>query len=152
LGIFDSSEEHPQSKVRRYIITGVAAVVIAFILVWYWPGDLRFYKEKRTIRNFMNAVVSGNMEVADQIWKPSPTYSFKDFLEDWGTNGYYGPIKSYKLGSAQGVKNGPSAAIVVEVSPFQPFPGDDNDPKSNKTQKIVLWVDPKDESISFPPY
>lgn len=152
MGIFDSSEEHPASKVRRYIITGIAALVIAFLLAWYWPGDLRFYKEKRTIRSFMNAVVGGNMEEADQIWKPVPTYSFKDFLEDWGPNGYYGTIKSYKIGSAQGVKNGPSAAIVVEVSPYQPFPSDDNDPKSNKTQKIVLWVDPKDESISFPPY
>jgi hypothetical protein len=152
VGIFDSSEEHPASKVRRYIITGIAAAVIAFLLLWYWPGDLRFYKEKRTIRNFMNAVVSGNMESADEIWKPSPTYSFKDFLEDWGPNGYYGTIKSYKIGSAQGVKNGPSAAIVVDVSPYSPFPNDDRDPKSNKTQKIVLWVDPKDESISFPPY
>lgn len=152
MGIFDSSEEQPAAKVRRYVITVIAAIVIAFLLSWYWPGDLRFYKEKSTIRHFMNAIVAGNMEEADQIWKPGPSYSFKDFLEDWGPNGYYGTIKSYKLGSAQGVKNGNSAVIVVEASPFQPFPTDDKDPKQNKTQKIVLWVDPKDQSISFPPY
>ncbi|HUJ30594.1 MAG TPA: hypothetical protein VLY23_04895 [Candidatus Acidoferrum sp.] len=152
MGLFDSTEEHPPAKVRRYVITGVASAVIAFLLIWYWPGDLRFYKEKSTVRHFVNAVVAGNMQEAYQIWKPSPTYSFKDFLEDWGPNGYYGTIKSYRIGSAQGVKNGPSAAIIVEVSPYQPFPSGENDPKANKTQKIVLWVDPRDRSISFPPY
>lgn len=100
----------------------------------------------------MDALVAGNMEEAYRTWKPSPTYAMKDFLEDWGPNGYYGPIKSYKIESTEGVKNGSSAAIVVAVSPYQPFPEDNDEAKQNKTQKITLWVDPKDESISFPPY
>jgi len=151
VSIFDTSEEHPPAKIRRYIITVVAFFVVAFLFVWYWLG-LRYYKEKGTIRQFMNAVVAGDMRGADRIWKPSPQYSFNDFLEDWGPNGYYGTIRSYKLGGVQGVKNGPSVAVVVEVSPFATFPSKGDEVKENKIQKIVLWVDPKDQSITFPPY
>lgn len=151
MGIFDSTEEHPPAKLRRYIITAIAFAVAVFLFLWY-PMGLRFHKERSTVRHFMDALVAGKMDEAYRIWKPSPTYAMKDFLEDWGPNGYYGPIKSYKIESTEGVKNGSSVAIVVAVSPYQPFPGDNEEAKQNKTQKITLWVDPKDESISFPPY
>jgi len=152
VGLFDSTDEHPPAKIRRYIITGVAAIVIAFLLLWYWPGNLRFFKERRTVGHLMNAVVTGNLQEAYRIWKPSPSYEFKDFLEDWGPGGYYGPIKSYEIESTESVRNSSSAAIVVAVSPYQPFPKDNDEAEQSKTQKITLWVDPKDESISFPPY
>ncbi len=152
MGLFDSTDEHPPAKIRRYIITGVAALVIAFLLLWYWPGNLRFFKERRTVDHLMNAVVTGNLQEAYRIWKPSPSYEFKDFLEDWGPGGYYGPIKSYEIESTESVRNSSSAAIVVAVSPYKPFPKDNDEAEQSKTQKITLWVDPKDESISFPPY
>jgi hypothetical protein len=152
VGLFDSTEEHPPSKIRRYIITAVAALVLAFLFLWYWPGNLRFYKERRTVDHFMSAVVAGNLQEAYRIWKPSPSYEFKDFLEDWGPHGYYGPMKTYELESTDSIKNSSSAAVVVAVSPDQPFPGDNDQAKQTRTQRITLWVDPKDQSISFPPY
>ncbi|HKS68311.1 MAG TPA: hypothetical protein VJR26_13810 [Candidatus Acidoferrales bacterium] len=152
MGLFDSTDEHPPDRIRRYIITGVAAVVLAFLFLWYWPGNLRFYAERRTVDHFMTAVVAGNLQEAYRIWKPSPSYEFKDFLEDWGPGGYYGPIKSYRIESTQSVRNAPSAAIVVAVSPYSPFPKDSDEAEQSKTQKVTLWVEPKDESISFPPY
>jgi hypothetical protein len=151
VSIFDSTEEHPPAKLRRYIITAVAFVIAVFLFLWY-PMGLRFHKERSTVRQFMNALVAGHTDEAYRIWKPSPTYELKDFLEDWGQNGYYGPIKSYKIESNEGVKNGSSAAIAVAVSPYQPFPDENDEAKQSKTQRITLWVDPKDESISFPPY
>jgi hypothetical protein len=151
VGLFDATEEHPPSKARRYIITAVAFALLVFLFLWF-PMGLRFFRERGTIRHFMDAVVTSNLQQAYRIWKPSPSYEFKDFLEDWGPNGYYGPIKSYEIESTQGVKNSSSAAIVIAVSPYQPFPKDDDEAKQAKTQKITLWVDPRDASISFPPY
>lgn len=152
MGLFDSTDEHPPSKVRRYIITAVAALVFTFIFVWYWPGDLRFHKERGVIDHFMHAVVAGNLQEAYKIWKPSSSYEYKDFLEDWGPHGYYGTIRSFKIDSTQGVDKSTSAAIVVDLSPYTPFPSEHDEAKQANTQKVTLWVDPKDDSISFPPY
>jgi hypothetical protein len=152
VGIFDSTEEHPPAKIRRYIITGVAFVLLVAGACWYL---LRFHTEKNTVRHFMNAVAAGQFEQAYKIWQPSPTYSFKDFMEDWGPNGYYGPVKSYHIDGAQIVKRGNQTAsgvvVIVYVSPFDQFPANDDVIKQNKVQKVDLWVEFNDQSISFQP-
>ena len=101
----------------------------------------------------MNAVVAGNMQQAYQIWKPSPSYTFKDFQDDWGPNGYYGPVKSFQRDEDRTICAGASGVeIKIELSPYQPFPEDNEMLKQSKTKEVTLWVQLKDESISFPPY
>lgn len=152
MGLLDSTEEHPSHKLRRYIISGLAFVALVAAFCWY---SFRFHAEKNTVRHFFNTVAAGNMEEAYRIWKPSETYSFKDFLEDWGTKSYYGPVKSYRIEDAQEIKRGskPSSGVVVtvEVSPFQPFPASGDDAKQSKVKEVHLWVEFKDHSISFAP-
>lgn len=149
MGIFDSTEEHPPSKIRRYIITAIAAIVLLTGILWYL---LRFHAEKVTVHHFMDAVVAGDMQNGYKTWKPSPSYSFKDFVDDWGPNGYYGPIKSYRIEDAEHLRNGSAAVVIVEVSPDQPFPEENDAAKQNKVKEIRLWVDLNNQSISFPPF
>lgn len=149
MGLFDSTDEHPPSKIRRYIITVVAGLLIIGGGVWWFS---RFHTEKHTIRAFMNAVVAGNLQEAYKIWKPEPSYSFKDFQDDWGESGYYGPIRSYMIRDADRLHDSSAADVIVEVSPYSPFPDDHDVAKQAKTKEIKLWVQFKDQSISFPPF
>jgi hypothetical protein len=149
LALFDTVEEHPHAKARRRVI--LAIVLVAFIaaaLGWV----LRYHKERVTILHFMTAVISGNMQQAYQVWKPSPSYTFKDFQDDWGTNGYYGPVKSFRIKDTDSPKASSAVAIKIELSPYQPFPADNDMAKQSKTKEVVLWVELKDQSISFPPF
>jgi len=120
VGLLDSDSEEPKSKARRYVITGLAFVLLVTAGVWYL---VRFYPEKKAAEHFFNALVVGDTQLAYQIWKPQGgSYSYSDFLDDWGPSGYYGPIKSYRIESAQAPPRGGSGVIVVaEVSPFEPF-------------------------------
>ena len=45
----------------------------------------------------MNAVVAGDTQQAYQIWHPHPSFTYQDFIGFWGPNGYYSPIKSYRI-------------------------------------------------------
>lgn len=149
MGLLDSTEEHPHSRLRRYLITTVVFILLVAGGLWYM---LRYHQEKATVRHFLDTVVAGNMERAYQLWKPQPAYSFKDFLEDWGPNGYYGPVKSYHFEDAERPKGGSSGVIVVfEVSPYQPFPDNNDSVKQNKTKEVRVWVEFKDQSMSYPP-
>jgi len=148
VGLFTTIEEKPPSKIRRYLITAGAFILIGSGTLWYL---LRFHTEKVTIHHFMTAVTAGNMQQAYQIWKPSQSYTMKDFLEDWGDQGYYGPVKSYTVERPDNVKDGEAAAITIDISPYQPYPHDDP-VKESKNKKVTLWVQFKDQSISFPPY
>jgi hypothetical protein len=149
LTLFDNSSEEPHSKRLRYAVTAVAFVILMTFGVWFF--FLRFLGEKRTVLRFMDAVVAGNYQQAYQIWKPHGTYPYQDFLADWSTKGYYGPIGSFRIESASPPRNGGSGVIVViETSPFQPFPVD-QDPKSGRNREVSIWVERSDNSLSFPP-
>lgn len=146
--IFDAPPIKPPWKYRRPAIAVAAAVVIAAIV---FAVLLRFHAERDTVRRFMNAVADGNFQHAYQVWKPSPSYTYQDFIQDWGPNGYYGPVKSYRLDNHLTQKQGTVVRITVEVSPYRPFPTDDDPIKEAKTKQLQLYVNFKDESISFPP-
>lgn len=152
MALFDGTEEHPPSKIRRYIITGLTFVILVVLGCWYL---LRFHQETTTVKNFLNTVASGNFDLAYQMWKPAPSFSFKDFMEDWGPNSYYGPVKSFHIENAEEMKHGsdsPSGVIVtVEVSPYDTFPSRDDAAKENKIKEVRLWVQFKDQSLGYPP-
>ncbi len=150
MGLLDSDSEEPKSKARRYVITGLAFVLLVTAGVWYL---VRFYPEKKAAEHFFNALVAGDTQLAYQIWKPQgSSYSYTDFLDDWGPSGYYGPIKSYRIESAQAPPRGGSGVIVVaEVSPFEPFPAGNDVTQNRRTKEVRIWVETKDNSLSFPP-
>jgi hypothetical protein len=147
--LFDAVEQKPPSKARRYVITVLVLILLLAGSLWWM---LRFHAEKVTILHFMNAVIAGNLQQAYQIWKPSPSYSFNDFTQDWGPSGYYGPIKSFHLEKTEHHPGASGVVIKLELSPFQPFPEENDMVKQNKTKEVALWVELKDESISYPPY
>lgn len=148
MAIFDAVEQKPPSKVRRYLISGLALVLILAATLWWM---LRFHTEKVTIHHFMNAVVAGNLQEAYKIWKPSQSYSFRDFTDDWGPNGYYGPVKSFRMERPSRPHGGSAVAIKLELSPYDKFPDDNDMVKQNKTKEVTLWVEFSDQSISYPP-
>lgn len=139
----------PSHKARNLTYTVAALALIAAVALWYL---LRFYPEKRVVQHFFDALVAGDMTKAYDIWKPSPSYRMQDFLADWGPQGYYGPVKSYKTMGAQ-APHGQSTSVVVEVaiSPFSPMPDPSDPERSRKTRVVNLWVNSESKSLSFPP-
>ena len=150
MGLLDSSEE-PKSKLLRYAVTGVAFVILVTFGAWYGWYLFFFMPERHTTEHFMNAVVAGDLQLAYQIWKPHGTsYSFQEFTADWGPTGYYSPLKSYRIETAEQPRDGSGVIVVVEISPVASFPAA-NDPLSGRNREVSLWVERSDQSLSFPP-
>jgi hypothetical protein len=149
VGLLDTKPEEPRSKRLLFAVGGVALVLLAGFLVWLLV--LRFRTETGTVERFLNAVVAKNFQQGYRIWNPNGTsYTYQDFLGDFGTQGYYGPIESYHIVSATAPSNSNAVAIVAEVSPYRPFPAQ-ADPKSGRDKQITLWVDRINHALSFPP-
>ena len=53
MAIFDTSQEHPPDKVRRYIITTIVFIALVVGFAWYL---LRFHTEVRTAKHFLDTV------------------------------------------------------------------------------------------------
>jgi hypothetical protein len=149
MGILDAGAEEPKSKALRYVISGVALVLLIAAGLWY---VLRYTPEKHTVEHFMDAVIAGNQQQAYQIWHPHPGFSMDDFVSFWGPKGYYSPIKSYRLESAEVPPKGGSGVVVtIEISGYDPFPKPEDTIKFAQNREVQLWVERSDQSLSFPP-
>jgi hypothetical protein len=138
------------SNKKRHLAIAVGAIVlIALTVLWY---SFRFYPEQKAAQHFFDALVAGDMNGAYKLWKAGPSYRIQDFMADWGPYGYYGPVKSYKIGRVHS-PDGPSDNVVVEaaVSPFSPWPDPRDEEKSRRTRSVTIWVNSNDKSLSFPP-
>jgi hypothetical protein len=134
-------------KSRAMAFTIAALAVVAIVLLWY---TFRYYPEKKAAGRFFDALVVGDTAKAYELWKPGPSYMMKDFLADWGPQGYYGPVKSYKIVRAKAPSGSNAVAVFVEVSPFSPMPDASDTEKSRKTKVVEVWVLASDKSFSFP--
>ena len=135
-------------KSRAMAFTVAAVSLVAIVVLWF---VFRYYPEKRAAERFFAALTAGNTQLAYQLWKPAPSYSMKDFLADWGPDGYYGPVKSYEIVRTCAPHGSNTVNVSVEVSPFSPMPQPGDDEKSRKTKTVDVWVVTSDKSLSFPP-
>lgn len=146
MSLLDPPADKPD-KSRAMAFTIAALAVLAIVALYF---TFRYYPEKRAAERFLDALVAGDTAKAYQLWKPGPTYAMKDFLADWGPDGYYGPAKSYKILNAQAPKGSNAVAITIEVSPFLPMPDASDTEKSRRTKVVEIWVLTADKSLSFP--
>lgn len=136
------------NKSRPFVFAASAIVIIAIVALWW---AFRFYPEKRAAEHFFNALVAGDTTTAYQLWKPGESYKMQDFLADWGANGYYGPVKSYRIMREDSPLGSNAVQVTVAISPFAPMPDASDGNKSRKTRVVGIWVVSKDKSLTFPP-
>jgi hypothetical protein len=147
MSLLDPPADKPE-KSRAMAFTVAALLLVAVVALWF---TFRYYPEKKAAEHFFDALVAGDTEKAYQLWKPSSNYAMKDFLADWGPQGYYGPVKSYEIAHAKAPRGSSSVAVTVKLSPYLPMPDISDTEKSRKTRVIEVWILPSDKSFSFPP-
>lgn len=135
-------------KSRAMAFTVAAVSVALLVVLWF---AFRYYPEKKAADHFFTALAEGNTDLAYKLWKPAPSYSLKDFLADWGPEGYYGPVKSYEILKTCAPHSSNAVDVSVAVSPFSPMPQPGDEEKSRKTKVVSVWVVTSDKSLSFPP-
>jgi len=145
--LFDRDSEEPRSKLRRYLITALALVLLLAATAWYL---LRFHREKETVATFMEALARGDTAAAYRMWSKRGSYTYQDFLSDW-TAGDYGPVRSYHIVTAQQRPGASGVIVVVETSPDSPFPQPGEREKLRRVKEVKIWVERTDQSLSFPP-
>jgi len=124
-----------RARRRRNVLLGAAAVLILAIAVYLcWP----YYMARRTVNQFMDALVRKNYQMAYAIWKPDPkSYPMDYFMQDWGPSSRWGIIKSYQVLDVLQPPGGNASGMVILVR----INGIHDDAR--------LWVENKTHEMSF---
>jgi len=123
--------------------------VVLLVLIGTTVSSLLFYLLKNhhqegVVKSFLTAVRSGDLKTAYRVWgcsdqKPCSGYEYDKFLSDWGpqsTASAGAPdLKALSLADSESCNSG--VLLTVEVN-------------ANRVEK--LWVDKREDTISFSPY
>ena len=131
--LLDATPPKPPRKVGRYILIALAIIIV--VGAGYFA--LRNFPEERAISRFLTALQQGNYQEAYRLWQPSPTYTYNDFLHNWGEHGDYGKIRSFKI---LGSRSKGSATVIVTVT------------VNDQEPPIDLVVDRKTKGLAYSPF
>ncbi|HVB35134.1 MAG TPA: hypothetical protein VNJ52_12285 [Patescibacteria group bacterium] len=137
-----------RSKTFKFAIGLIVTAIVLASLYWFF---LRFHSEDATVNQFLSEVAAGNLQGAYKMWETESNYGYKDFLQDWGPSGYYGPVRSFQIVNNIEPSGGSGVIIIVHLSPFPQFPSENDIAKSQRTKEVRLWVQFSDHSISYAP-
>ena len=113
-------------------------VSIALVLIFIGGLAYKFanFQEERRTKQFIEAVKTGRFDAAYQNWDADARYTLKDFLQDWGKDGYY----TKGMHDARVTdSNGKGGAVVVYVT------------IDSLKYPVALRVDKETLKISFSP-
>jgi hypothetical protein len=141
----------PERRCSKYFKVSVGLLITVLVLAGLYWFLFRFHSEDATVSAFMNRVVAGDFQDAYKMWHTGTSYDYTDFLQDWGTSGYYGPVHSFDIVDTHEPSDASGVIIVVDLSPFRRFPSDSNSAQAQQTKEVRLWVQFSDHSISYAP-
>lgn len=141
-----------ESRYGRYIKIGLGVLAGVVVVGALYFALFRFHSEQATVAQFMNDVVAGDFQPAYKMWAKDSSYSYSEFLQDWGPKGYYGPVHSYEIIGTSEPSGASGVIVIVAVSRFSTFPSESELEKGMPTKQVRLWVQFSDHSISYAPF
>jgi hypothetical protein len=124
-------------KLAKAVGWVLLASVLGYCLYWLF---FRNWREEFRVKEFLSLLEAQQYEQAYETWgcsqsEPCKYYSYKSFLEDWGPESPFGPVKSFELGRSYTQDGG----VILEVT-------------VNGRKQPNLWVESSALVIGFFPY
>ncbi len=119
--------------------------LLAALLISIVGGGLLYFLfknffEEQQVRQFLSRLQESHYAEAYENWgctveEPCPSYTYEDFLEDWGPDSPLGTVRSFHLGRSSELETG----VIVEI-------------EINGKPQPELWVEKETKIVGFSPY
>lgn len=114
--LMDAEAPKRHGVLRRYLFLWIALAVVFGSILFI---RFRNYSEERAVSRFLTTLQEGKYREAYQLWQPSSSYTYEDFLRGWGEMGDYGKIRGFEiLGSRS--KGSTTVIVVVRINNVDP--------------------------------
>jgi hypothetical protein len=97
--LLDAKPPRPPSGIRKYV--PLPALMLSVVVLALIGSLLAFrfwnYRQEHAVDRFLTTLEAGNYQEAYKLWQPAPSYTYQDFLHDWGAEGDYGKIREFEI-------------------------------------------------------
>src|SRR5574341_2391580 len=131
----EAVRERKIQRIKRSLAVFAVLLVVAGALFYTFKN----YRQEKRVKEFLALLEREEYATAYTLWgcrveAPCPSYSYKDFLEDWGPQSEIGKLRSYRLRSSQARGSGVEIAVVL-----------------NERPEKKLWVEKSSGVLGFAP-
>ncbi|MGH9430897.1 MAG: hypothetical protein ACRD3T_05085 [Terriglobia bacterium] len=118
MSLLDATPSKPVTGFRKYLPLPLLIIILVIIalLAAYALWD---YPEERAVSTFLTTLEEGDFQKAYQLWQPSPSYTFNDFMHDWGLHGDYGKIQRFDILDSTS-KGSETVLVTVRINHVDP--------------------------------
>jgi hypothetical protein len=134
--IYGEHEIPKRSRNWREALKVPVSIALALVFVAGLAYKYANFREEGRVRQFVEALGNGEYDAAYQRWDADAHYNMKDFLQDWGKDGYY--TKGMRKASVTD-SNGKGGSVIVYVT------------IDSLKYPVALLVDKETLKISFSP-
>ena len=87
--LLDAKPPKPVGKFRRYVPWPVQILLVLVLagLGGVLANHFWNYRQEKAVTRFLAALEQGNYQEAYKLWQPPASYTYANFLRDWGTDG-----------------------------------------------------------------
>ena len=114
--LLDAQAPKPPSPWRKFLPILLVGVVGVGALLFV---QFRNFREERAVTRFLDTLHQGNYQEAYRLWQPSPSYTFENFLRDWGEHGDYGRVREFQILDSRS-KGSNTVIVTVRINNVDP--------------------------------
>jgi len=132
--LLDARPPKPRPLVIKLLpIIIVVVVILGALLVYRFKN----YPEERAVARFLSTLAQANYQEAYQLWQPAASYSFENFMHDWGPHGDYGKIQRFEILDSRS-KGSSNVIVTVRIN--------------NQNPPLDIVVDRKTKALAYSPF
>jgi hypothetical protein len=118
--LLDAQPPKPVTGIRKYVPLNILILSVVLLGIIASLVAFRFWdvREEHAVSHFLENVQQGNYQEAYRLWQPAPSYTFDNFIHDWGEKGDYGKIRNFEILSTE--SKGPIVIVTVRINNVNP--------------------------------
>ena len=118
--LLDAKPPKPITGFRKHVPLRILIPVVVLVAILCGLAAFRFwnYRQEQVVTRFLVTLEQGKYQEAYQLWQPVSSYTYDDFVHDWGEKGDYGKIREFEiLGSSS---KGAIVVVTVRINNVNP--------------------------------
>src|SRR5947209_6963378 len=89
--LLDSKPPKPITGIRKHVPLPILILTLVLMIILGALLAFRFWniKQERVVQQFLVTLEQGDYRHAYQLWQPATSYTYDNFVHDWGPQGDY---------------------------------------------------------------
>jgi hypothetical protein len=118
--LLDAKPPRPVTGIRKHVPLHILIPIVVLVAILCGLVGFRFwnFRQEQAVTRFLVTLEQGDYQKAYQLWQPAQSYTYDNFIHDWGEKGDYGKIREFEILASS--SKGAIVIVTVRINNVNP--------------------------------